>query len=210
MDPHTWHMIYLTCYFYYWHWHKIQSHQFGNPFCGTLARPFHFRQWLCVCAVKIGASYFSDLLFTCQQELGHACNKWYSLGPKSLTQHHLTPAGPVRICCVMTGMFDRRRKGRASVPKHREIFKWTSRIFTNFDQWFSRMTSWYSVISLKWCRMMAFHKCYASRLKRKNIFSRTPDACSPLLALSVFIGDGQPLRHGEVRNIYLAWVRPVG
>ena len=32
--------------FYYWHWHKIWSHQFANPFFGTLARSFHFCQWL--------------------------------------------------------------------------------------------------------------------------------------------------------------------
>ena len=51
---------------------------------------------------------------------------------------------------------------------------------------------------------MAVHKGYAFRLKRKNLLSPTPDACSPLLALSVFIGAGQPLQHGEVRDSYLA------
>ena len=38
---------------------------------------------------------------------------------------------------------------------------------------------------------MAVHKCYAFRLKRKNLLSSTPDACSPLLASSAFIGAGQ-------------------
>ena len=33
--------------------------------------------------------------------------------------------------------------------------------------------------------------------------------CCPLLALRVFIGAGQPLQHGEVRDTNLAWVRPV-
>ena len=84
-------------------WHEIQSHQFGNPFLGTLARHVHFRQWLCVCAVKIGASYFRDLFSTCQQVLGHACHIWYSLGLKLLTQNHSTRAGRLRIRCVMTG-----------------------------------------------------------------------------------------------------------
>ena len=51
---------------------------------------------------------------------------------------------------------------------------------------------------------MAVHKGYAFRLKRKNLLSPTPDACSPLLVLSVFIGAGQPLQHGEVRDSYLA------
>ena len=79
--------MYVTCY-----WHKIQSHQFGNPFFGTLARPFHFRQWLHVCAVKTGASYFGNLFSTCQQVLGHACHTWYSLWLKSLTHNHSTRA----------------------------------------------------------------------------------------------------------------------
>ena len=78
--------------FYYWHWHKIQSHQFGNPLFGTLARPFNFRQWLRVCAVKIGAWDFCNLVSTCQV-LGHACHIWYSLGLKSLTHNHSTRAG---------------------------------------------------------------------------------------------------------------------
>ena len=84
-------------------WHKIQSHQFGNPFLGTLARHVHFRQWLCVCAVKIGASYFVDLFSTCQQVPGHACHIWYMLGLKLFTQNHSTRAGRLRIRCVMTG-----------------------------------------------------------------------------------------------------------
>ena len=104
--------------FYYWHWHKIQSHQFSNPFLGTLARSFHFRQWLRACAVTIGASYFGDLFSPCQQVLGHASHIWYSLGLKSLAHSHSTHAGPARIHCVMTGMFDRKWKGRASVLKH--------------------------------------------------------------------------------------------
>ena len=56
---------------------------------------------------------------------------------------------------------------------------------------------------------MAIHKCYAFRLKRKNLLSPKPDAWSPLLALSAFIGAGRPLQHGEVRDSSLAWVRPV-
>ena len=99
------------CYlllFSYWHWHKILSHQFGNPFFGTPAQPFDFRQWLHVCTVKIGTSYFGDLFSTCQQVLGHLCHIWYSLGPKSLTHNHSTCAIPVKIRCVMTGVFDRK------------------------------------------------------------------------------------------------------
>ena len=57
--------------------------------------------------------------------------------------------------------------------------------------------------------MMAVYKCYAFRLKRKNLLPPTPDAHSPLLALSVFIGAGQPQQNGEVRNSNLEWVRPV-
>ena len=90
----------------------------GNPFYGTLGRPFHFRQWLRVCPVKIVTSYFSYLFPTCQQVLGHACHIWYCLWPKSLTHNLSTRAGPGRVRFVMTGMFDRKWKGRACVPKH--------------------------------------------------------------------------------------------
>ena len=75
---------------------------------GTLAQPFDFRQWLHVCAVKVDTSYFGDLFSTCQLVLGHPCHIWCSLGPKSLTHNHSTHAGPVKICCVMTGVFDRK------------------------------------------------------------------------------------------------------
>ena len=114
----------------------------------------------------------------------------------------------MRISCVMTGIFDRKWKGRTSVPKHWEFFKWTLKIFANFDHWLKCMTC-VCVISLRWLPIMAIHKCYAIRLKLKNLLSPTPHACSPLLALSIFIGAGQPLQHGEVRDSYLAWVRPV-
>ena len=64
-------------------------------------------------------------------------------------------------------------------------------------------------LSLRWCRTKAVHKCYAFRLKRNNLLSPTPDICSPLLALSVFIGAGQPLEHGQVRDSNLASMGPV-
>ena len=74
-------MIYITCYFLIIG--TDISHQFGNPFFGTLAQSFHFCQWLCVCAMKTGTSYFGNLFSTCQQVLGHACHIWYSLWLKS-------------------------------------------------------------------------------------------------------------------------------
>ena len=43
----------------------------------------------------------------------------------------------------------------------------------------------------------------------QNLLSSTPGLCNPLLALSVFIGAGQPLQHGKVIDSNLAWVRPV-
>ena len=42
-----------------------------------------------------------------------------------IDHNHSTRAGPVRIQCVMTGMFDRKWKDHTSVPKHWEFFKWT-------------------------------------------------------------------------------------
>ena len=151
-------MIYVTCYFLI-----IGSDiRFNNTnsaiyVFGTLAQPFDFLQWLHVCAVKIGTSYFGDLFSTCQQVLGHPCHIWYSLGPKSLTHNYSTRASPVKIRCVMTGVFDRKWEGCARVPKHWECFKWTLKIFANFDPWFKHMTCW-CVISLRRCRIMAVHK----------------------------------------------------
>ena len=84
-------------------------------FSGLSLGNFDFFQWLCVCAVKIHASCFGNSF---SKWLGHACHIWYSLGLMSLTHNHSTPAGPVRICGVMTGMFDRKWKGRVSAPKH--------------------------------------------------------------------------------------------
>ena len=118
----------------------------------------------------------------------------YSLWLKSLTHNHSTRAGPVRIHCVMTGVFGRKWKGCASVPKHWGFFKWTYRIFANFDHWLKRITCW-CVISLTWCRIMVMivHKCCTFRLKRKNLLSPTPDACCALLTLrSIQLMTGEP------------------
>ena len=71
----------------------------------------------------------------------------------------------------MTGMFDRKWKGRASVPKLWKFFKRIQILFANFDYWLKRRTLWY-VISLKWCRKMAVHKCYT--LKTEKPFYRPP------------------------------------
>ena len=132
-------------------------------------------------------SYFGNSFPTCQQVLGHACHIWYSLWLKSLTHNHSTRAGPVRIHCVMTGVFGGKWKGCASVPKH-----WTSKIFANFDHWLKRITCW-CVTSLTLCRIMAVRKCCTFRLKRKNLLSPTPDACCALLALrSIQLMTGEP------------------
>ena len=40
------------------------------------ALPFHFRQWLSVCAIKIGASNTGNLFPKCQQVLGRTCIHW--------------------------------------------------------------------------------------------------------------------------------------
>ena len=94
------------------------------------------------------------------------------------------------VSCVMTGMFDKNWKGRARVPKHWEFFKW--KIFANFDHWLKCMTC-LCVISLRWCRKIAVHKCCTFRLKQKNLWSPTPDACCPLLALrSTQLMTGEP------------------
>ena len=53
------------------------------------------------------------------------------------------------------------------------------------------------------------------KINTRSLFNRTLNPAhptlpsGPLLALSVFIGAGQPLQHGEVRDTNLAWVGPV-
>ena len=127
INPHTWHIIYITCYFLIIGTDiKFNHSNSAIPFFGTLAQPFHFRQWLRVCAMKTGTSYFGSLFPTCQQVLGHPCHIWYSLWLKSLTHNHSTRVDPlVRVHCVMTGVFGRKWKGCASVPKHWGFVKWT-------------------------------------------------------------------------------------
>ena len=152
-------MIYVTCYFLIIGTDIKCNHTNSAIHSSGHSHSLltYFRQWLHVCAVKIGTSYFGDLFSTCQQVLGHPCHICYSLGPKSLTHNHSTRAGPAKIRCVMTGVFYRKWEGCASVPKHRGCFKWTLKIFADFDPWLKRMTCW-CVISLRRCRIMAVHK----------------------------------------------------
>ena len=51
----------------------------------------------------------------------------------------------------------RKWEGCASVPKQWGCYKWTLKIFANFDPWLKCMTCW-CVISLRRCRIMAVHK----------------------------------------------------
>ena len=99
-----------------------------------------------------------NLFSTCQQVLGQASHIWYSLWLKSLTHNHSTCASPVRVHCVTTGMYDRKRKGRASVPKHWNCLNGLKKYLQIFDHWLKCMTCW-CVTSLRWCRKMAVHKC---------------------------------------------------
>ena len=138
------------------------------------------------------------LFSTCQQVLGYPCHTWYSLGPKPLTHNHSTRAGPAKIRCGMTGVFDRKWEGCTSVPKQWGCFKWTLKIFANFDPWLNRVICW-CVISLRRCRMMTVHKWWTFRLKRQNLLSPTADACCPLLALR-----SSQLMTGEPRPQYSA------
>ena len=177
------HDLYYVLLVNYWHWHKIESHQFGNPFFGTLAQPFHFRQWLRVCAMKTGTSYFGNLFPTCQDVLGHACHIWHSLWLKSLTHNHSTRAGPVRIHCVTTGVFGRK--------------------------WLKRITYW-GVISLTWCRIMAVQKCCTFRLKRKKYFITHPWRLLCVVGLEEYSAhDWRAATSGTARSSYLARVGPV-
>ena len=172
---------------YYWHWHEIQSHQFGNPFFGTLAQPFHFRRWLRVCAVKTGTSYFGNLSPTCQQVLGHACHIWYSL---SLTHNNSTRAGPVRIRCVIMGMFDR---------KWNDFVSWS---FGNFWMDLKNICKFWSLIKardLLLCniiKMVTYNSCSQMlhmSLKMEKSFMAHRWCCCPLLALrSIQLMTGEP------------------
>ena len=161
-------MIYITCYFLIIGTDiKFNHTNSAIHSSGHSHSLFTSASDYATCAMKTGTSYFGNLFPTCQHVLGHACHIWYSLWLKSLTPNHSTRAGPVRIHCVMTGVFGRKWKGCA---KHWGFFKWTWKIFANFDHWLKRITFW-CVISLTWCRIMAVHKCCIFRLKRKNLLS---------------------------------------
>ena len=116
--------------------------------------------------------------------LGHPCHIWYSLGPKSLTHNHLTRAGPVKIRCAMTGMFDRKWEGCVSVPKHWGCFKWTLKIF-------ARMTCW-CVISLRVIKTMPYNGCsqmVSISLKIKNLSSPPPWCLLSVVGLEEYSAD---------------------
>ena len=147
--------------------------------------------------MEVGVLYFSNSFSTCQE-----FHTWHSLGLKSLTNNHSTSED---LWCHDGHVREELKRPR-ECPEALGIFKWTQETFANFDHWLKRMTC---SLSLRWCRTKAVHKCYAFRLKRNNLLSPTPDICRPLLALSVFIGAGQPLEHGEVRDSNLASVGPV-
>ena len=142
----TWSMLHVT--FDYWHWHKIQSHQFGNPYFGTLARPFHFRQWLRVCAVKIDASYLGIPFSKCQQVLGHACHIWYSLACWGWSHWPMT----IEHVRAQWGSVVSWRACSTKSEQAARVFR-SIRIFLN---WLKKC-----VISLRWCCIKAVHKRYA-------------------------------------------------
>ena len=191
-------MLHIT--FYFWHWHEIQSHQFGNPFFGTLARPFHFRQWLRICAVKIGASYFCNLFSTCQEVLGHACHIWYSLGLKTLTYNHSTRVGPVRDPLCHDGQVRQEVKRPRECPEELRIFYMDLKNISKFRSLMKSHDLMCNIIKI----IMYSGSSQMLRISlktEKNLLSPTPDACCPLLALSVFIGACGNV-HGLVDHTY--------
>ena len=151
---------------YYWHWHKIKSHQFGNPFVGTLVRPFRFCQWLHVCAVKCWVTHTT---------YGSRCGWSHWL---ITIQYVQAQRGSIVSWQACSRGSEKAVRVSRSVGNFLNGFK---KVFANYDYWLKRMTCWY-VISLKCYRKMAVHKCYAFCLKSKIPLSPTLDACCPLLA----------------------------
>ena len=130
-------------------------------------RPFHFRQWLYIYAVKIVTSYFSNLFLTCQQVLGHACHIWYSLWLKSLTHNHSTRAGP--LC--NDGHVRQEVKRPRECPEALEIFfNGFKRYLQIFYYWLKRMTCW-CLIPVRWCGKMSVHKSVLSNMAELSSFS---------------------------------------
>ena len=72
---------------------NVIKSEFGNPFLGTLALPFDFRQALGVCAVKKLCFIFRYIVL---QKSTNAGSHGYSLGLGSLTHNHLQYVSPVR------------------------------------------------------------------------------------------------------------------
>ena len=202
-------MLHVT--FYYWRWHKIK---FNHTNSQSILRDTRAAFSLLPAITHLRSEdwcYFGNLFSTCQQVLGHACHIWYSFGLKSLTHNNnSTCAGPVRIHCVMTGMFDRKWKGCTSVSKYWDFFYWILKIFANFDHWLKRMTCW-CAISLRSCHIMAIHTCYAL-YKTKKSFIAHPWCLQSVVGLEcIHWGWSAAIARwgGEVRDSYLAWVRPV-
>ena len=182
MNPHTWHMIYITCYFLIigtdikFNHTNSAIHSSGHSHnLFTSASDYASAQWRLVLHILVTCSPHVNKCWVTLAIYGIRCG--LSHWPITI-QHVRAQWGYI----VMTSVFGRKWKGCASVPKHCGFFKWTYKIFANFDHWLKRITCW-RVISLTWCRIMAVHKCCTVLLKLKHFLSPTPDACCALLAL---------------------------
>ena len=159
--------------------------------------------------MKTGTSYFGNLFPTCQQVLGHSCHIWYSLWLKSLTHNHSTRAGPVKIHCVMTGVFGRKWKGCASVPKHWGFFKWNLKNICKF--WSLIKTHHLMVCNI--INTMPYNGCSQMlhiSLKTEKSFIAHPWRPLCVVGLEEYSAHDWRAATGTTRSSYLAWVGPVG
>ena len=141
---------------------------------------------------------------TAVEKPGDACG----LHVESLTRNESTCACPARSYWAMTSMCERKSNGCASVPKHFYIFKMDIKSSSKFLG-FITMVDLLKFNIIEKIPFSVYLEIPCITFKRKNLSSPTPGSSGPLLALSVFIGHGQRLQLGEVRDTNLAWVGPV-
>ena len=131
---------------------------------------------------------------------------WYSLWLKSLTHNHSTRAGPVRIHCVMTGVFGRKWKDCASVPKHWGFFKWTICKFWS-------LIKTHHLLVRNIINMIPYNGCSQMlhiSLKTEKSFIAHPWCLLCIVGLEVYSAhDWGAATSGTARSSYLAWVGPV-
>ena len=195
MNPHTWHMIYITCYFLVigtdikFNHTNSAIHSSGHSHSlFTSASDYASAQWRLVLHILVTCSPHVNKCWVTLAIYGIRCG--WSHWPITI-QHVRVQSGSIVSWLACSAGSERAARVSRSTGDFSNGLK---KYLQFFFHWLKRITCWCVVsLSLTWCRIMAVRKCCTFRLKRKNILPPTPDACCALLTLrSIQLMTGEP------------------